>query len=135
MAMGGGDEGWALVPKPVKAQEQEEVLDPTIWVVFAKNLGEEQFMVRFPVDPDYWMGGNGELEISAEKLGEVFDLTVRKLEGNEGKEGGSTQFLDGKWVHEHIAHSKHYQYHFRTISDQEISPNHKDFINSFSFFS
>jgi hypothetical protein len=129
------DDGWVSVPKVVKPQEQGGERDPSIWILFAKNLGDEQIMVRFPDEPEYRYDEAGRLQVVSEARGESFSLTLQKIEKKAPEVVDLHYFEEGKWVHEHIVQNERYQALFKTISDLENSPNHKEFVNSFEFFS
>ncbi len=120
-------DGWFPVEKTPQPTEQNED-DPSIWALFSKSLGDEKFLVRLPGDPVYQYSGSGDFELSSEKEGERFLLTVE--ENGEG-EGDLLYQSEDKWVHEHYVKSGSHLYHFRTLSNTSDSTNHKAFISSF----
>ncbi len=111
-------------------EEQVDERDPSIWTLFSKKVGVEKMLVRFPADPVYRYTENGALELTSERDGEVFILTVQK--GGELSGDPPHLFDEGKWVHEHLIQTAHHLFHFRTLSDEPQSLNHSRFISSFS---
>jgi len=50
--------------------------DSAVWVVFSKQVGEENVMIRFPEDPVYRELSSGDLEISSNVQDGVYTLRV-----------------------------------------------------------
>ncbi len=73
----GGDDGWFPVEK-VEAEQSFSKKDPSIWVLFSKDLGWGQFSVRFPEDPTYRYIGEGNLEIVSKKEEQLYTLRILK---------------------------------------------------------
>lgn len=56
----GYKQGWVQVERPKKDYaEQNKEEDSSIWPVFAKQLGSERILLRFPEDPAYHYPGAG----------------------------------------------------------------------------
>lgn len=130
--VGGEDNGWFPVEKPQKSQNQAEEDDPTIWVLFSKNLDSEKFLVRFPTEPSYRYSETGELEIVAEGEEETFILTIQESAPRELPNVDLHYQSEGKWVHEHFVQTDQHLYHFKTLSKVAKSESYREFITSFS---
>lgn len=128
----GGDDGWFPVAKAPKTEEESTERDPAIWVLFSKTVDLEKVLVRLPEDPAYKYTESGDLEIRSERDGEIFELMILKAGLSSLPAGDSLRQSEGKWVHEHVVQSEQHVYILRTITEQEDSPNHKQFISSFS---
>ena len=120
-------DGWFPVEKEPKAQEQGEEAPASVF--FSKTLGPERILIRFPEEPTYLYTVLGDLEISSQKDGEQYQLTVQQ-EGEPRED--LLYLLDGKWVHEHFVQTDSHFYHFKTLSERPDSPGHQEFISSFS---
>lgn len=124
---GAPSDGWFPVEKKPRPAEQNEV-DPSIWVLFSKNMGDETFLVRLPGEPSYRYTSEGHFELFSEKEGRVFQLIIEE----NGRERGDLLYqLEGKWVHEHTVKSGTHLYCFRTLSNTSDNPDHEAFISSF----
>jgi len=123
------EDGWFPVEKEVKAAEQVEENDPSIWVLFAKSVGAEKFLVRFPEDPVYRYLENGALQISSVRGGEVFELTVLGTDSDIPRTDLVYQ-QEEKWVHEHFLQTNHHVYHFKTLSNTLNSEYSSIFFSS-----
>lgn len=72
-------DGWvSLTPIEKRAIEDPglDQEDPSIWALFSKQLGDENFMVRFPVEPKYHYISQDEMEITAESPEGHYSLRV-----------------------------------------------------------
>lgn len=72
-------DGWvSLTPIEKRSFEDPgpDQEDPSIWPLFAKRLGDENFMVRFPTDPKYHYISQDEMEITAESPQGYYSLRV-----------------------------------------------------------
>ncbi|HSX10895.1 MAG TPA: hypothetical protein VLF94_04175 [Chlamydiales bacterium] len=127
---GVASDGWFPVEKVRNGTKQEEEVDRSIWVLFAKNLGDERIQVRFPDDPAYKYSDAEVMEISSERDGETFQLTVQPAEAGEAK-GDLLYQIEGKWVREHVVQTDHHFYRFKTISNGSDDAHHKAFVSSF----
>lgn len=151
-------EGWALVAKPKErafTRSLEEERDPSIWVVFAKQLGDEKFLVRFPEDPLYTYLTSDEMEISCSRGDISYLLRVLRNPGSSffderkkvvelhpetlliQERRPSPHILElfyrneeGKWVWEQLRLSAHHLYFFQTKSDTIQSDLSYQFVNS-----
>jgi hypothetical protein len=126
-----GVDGWFSVPKQPKIEDQAEEDDPSIWVLFSKSLGAERILVRFPEVPTYRYSETGELVITSQRNGEIYQLNILSggSETPAAKEFHSE--AEGKWVHEHFVQSSHHFFHFKTTSLTPSAENHREFISSF----
>lgn len=71
-------DGWVSLENVVERTEQkfrEDEKDSLVWVVFSKQVGEENIMVRFPEDPAYREIPEG-LEILSKVQGASYTLYV-----------------------------------------------------------
>ena len=78
LLLDGVESGWF----PVEKKGREEVFpeqNPTLWVLFFKELGSEKIGVRFPTDPIYAHKEDGSFEARCEREGERFELIVLKI--------------------------------------------------------
>ena len=146
------DDGWVAVEKTVVVPSHEET-DPSIWVLFAKSLGTDHFLVRFPKDPSYSYTSQGVLQIASWNDGVQYQLWVKELRGNpfeerlgevlalpdvilismDEAEGNLIYRWNGKWIREHIrVFSLAHQFLFQTSSVEKSAENHQFFISSFS---
>ncbi len=127
--VGEGD-GWFPVEKTRKGTEVLEV-DPSIWVLFSKDLEGETMRVRFPKDPVYRYGEDGSLEMVAEGEDETFYLSVQEAGSMAPPVGDLHYQSEGKWVHEHFVQTDRHFYHFKTVSAQSDVQGHEAFVSSF----
>ncbi len=154
-ALVGDSSGWYPVEQPRKAEINRDEDDPSIWALFAKKMGEERFLVRFPDDPAYSYPSPGILKISSVREGEQFTLWVEKKEAIQGgyeervQELGSQEDIslltvgedtrdimyrkEGKWVREHLVESASHLFLFQTVSPEFSEKNHQYFVQSLSF--
>lgn len=147
-----GKDGWFPVERPPKPSASLEGIDPSIWVLFTKNLGEERIRVRLPADPTYKFSFTGVFEISSKKEGEIFELKAyrqgdieKRLEEIRalpevssislgsvvGGRADLTYKLNEKWVHESLFQTAHHLYSLQTVGETLESSNHLSFISSF----
>ena len=125
-------DGWVAVERPKKPVPVEEEVDPSIWVMFSKYVGEEKFLVGFPEDPTYrYLTGAGhEMEIVGESLHAEHRLQVLPPQGVSEPQDRTYQ-QDGLWVFERILTTPHHTYFFQTKSDVMDPISHEKFVNSF----
>ena len=128
----GGDDGWFPVAKAPKNEEESTERDPAIWVLFSKTVDLEKVLVRLPEDPVYKYNESGDLEVRSERDGEIFELVILNSNLRSVPAVDSLNQSEGRWVHEHVVQSEQHVYILRTTTDQADSPNHKQFISSFS---
>lgn len=105
-----GENGWYPIDKEEKSEQiscPED--DPSIWVLFSKDLGGKKFQVRFPEDPIYRYTEEGDLEITSQKNKEIFQLTVKKLESLSPQ----TLTAEGQWTYEHFVETESHQFHLK----------------------
>ena len=126
--------------------------DPSIWVVFAKTIGSEKFLVSFPVEPGYKYTQNdgSAMQISAsagasnhhvEVFGPSSDLlSYRKavLQGGiivleKSDEAGSDliYWKDGYWYMERLISTGVHSYILQTKNADLESESHQMFVSSF----
>lgn len=126
-----GVDGWYSVEKKPQIEDSFEEDDRAIWVLFSKNLELERILIRFPELPKYTYLENGDLKISCERGGELFQLVVSK----SFPEAAELQELhyqhEDKWVHEQFVRSSHHFFHFKTIEISAETKMHADFFSSF----
>ncbi len=131
LGVGGGD-GWFPVEKAPQVEEAQSEQDPSIWVLFSKKVEPEKILVRFPSAPSYKNTESGDLEIRADKEGEIYTLTVYKADFLDSFSSADQVYeSEGKWIHKHIVKTKHHTYLFQTLAESRESPNHNLFISSF----
>lgn len=127
-----GQNEWFLVEKSQNSREQAEEEDSSIWMLFVKSLGLETIQLRFPSEPEYRYVENGDLEISAQKNGELFQLTVREFNTSSPLTKDLLYQSEGMWVREHFIQTENHLYHFKTVSFDPKNESHREFIFSFS---
>lgn len=122
--------GWFPVEKAQKREEQTEEDDPSIWVLFAKSLGSEKFLVRFPQEPQYLYAETGEFTVTSEgEGGETYQLTVQKR-GPDQELPEIHYQSEGKWVHESFLQTEEHLYHLKTTSHLPGSKSYQEFFTS-----
>ena len=152
------EQGWALVERPQKNSFEHagDEDDPSIWVIFSKKLGKENFMVRFPEDPLYSHPSEGEMELASSKEGISYRLHIREAASLEELERRSKEIAmqpgillieakrvavdtldllyqtEGKWVWERLHLTPHHLYVFQTKNEVFQSDGHRYFIKSFN---
>jgi hypothetical protein len=131
LAVGAPEGGWFPVEKVQEGVHESEDDDRSIWVLFTKQLGEERIQVRFPDEPTYIYSESGGLEVSAERNGDVFSMTV--LPAGSGVLSPDLLYAEeGRWVREHFVESNGHFFRFKTVSNQADSTIFREFISSFS---
>jgi hypothetical protein len=154
------EEGWVSLPRPTNVAEAmgADERDPSIWVVFAKQLGTERLMVRFPDEPTYhYFGEQGEMEVISKAggnehrlqvLSEVFPssdlMCQRRLEQlghppvvykSMGKQRVDLiLWQEGAWLQERWIRADHHTFFLQTKSDVIERDAHKIFVKSFDFY-
>lgn len=125
-----GEEGWAPVDKVPAAEELVTDVDPSIWVLFAKQVGGELWTARFPVDPILEADG---FVARASQNGEVFEVAVLPKTGSFTAD--SLFEWEGQWIHEHNIQTEEHLFRLRTYSPNSASLKHAIFTSSFSISS
>lgn len=124
---------WVPVEKAVKMEEVVTDIDPSIWVIFLKKVGNETLSVRLPEDPVYKSFGDS-LIFRAAKQSESFEVLVHPSPFMRG--GSDFPFeVNGKWVHENVVQTKEHTILLRTYSLTPESSNHQIFVSSFAISS
>lgn len=147
-----GKDGWFPVEQPPKPSTSLEGIDPSIWVLFTKSLGEERIRVRLPQDPSYKFSFTGIFEISSQKEGEIFELkaypqgeiekrieeirslpevSLISLESVGEGRANLTYKLNEKWVQESLFQTVHHLYSLQTVGETLEPTNHLSFTRSF----
>jgi len=151
-------EGWVTVERSRKEAEAQgaDERDPSIWVVFSKQIGAEKILVSFPDEPVYrYMNGDGaELEVSGKAHGiehrfqmfkEIFqsseqmlDLRLKQLEKvsivEKRVSENSVELLfwqDGFWVQEKLIRTENRVFFLQTKSSEIERDSHRAFTQSF----
>jgi len=153
------EEGWVTIPRPSNEAEAvgADERDPSLWVVFAKTIGEDKLLVRFPDEPTYhYMGEAGELEVVSvaagnehrlQVLSETFQSTEEMLKkrlerlGNPPvvqKRVGKDKvdlilWQDGAWLQERWVRAEHHTFFLQTKSNSIEREAHNIFVKSFDF--
>lgn len=155
-------DGWVAVDRPEKGGEAFEEVDPSIWVVFAKQMGPEKLLISFPEDPAYhYMDKNGEeMEIVASSPDVEYRLQILKKTFSAGEEllayrmeslqGASiartsmgpetevsaelTYWKEGYWYMERLLSTEYHTYFFQTKSGGLDDDAHRIFISSFDLY-
>lgn len=146
-------DGWFPVEQKTETPSDGDEIDPSIWVVFAKQLAGEKIVLRFPEDPSYLHPAPGVLEIASSKEGERFLL--RAVERGPGEDPFSqraaeiqalpdaevfeidreaSSFLykkEGKWIREQIVQTAGHSFLFQTTSPSPDGVSHRIFFTSF----
>ncbi len=156
------ENGWVAVDRPEKRDPVESFddVDRSIWVVFAKQIGEEKILVSFPEDPSYrYMDEKGEeMEATAVLDGaeyrfqvmkklfssseELLDYRKEVLEGagavaQKASEPGEppvielTYWKEGYWYFEKLVSTPNHTYFFQTKSISMEDAAHLQFVDSF----
>ncbi|MES2273243.1 MAG: hypothetical protein V4487_03535 [Chlamydiota bacterium] len=148
-----GAGGWFSIEQPQKLPAESDEDDPSIWVVFTKNIGAEKFLLRFPKDPSLKQISSDRVEISSLQDGASYQLSVEKA-GDVNRRLKEVEALPGvsliraeqkgavldlhyrlgeKWVYEHLSLTFEHLYLFQTTSPEANEENHRLFVNSFQF--
>jgi hypothetical protein len=153
-------EGWVSVERPKKEAEVSgaDERDPSIWVMFAKQIGVEKFLISFPDEPTYrYMNGNGEemevmtvsegiehkLQVWNEKFESAEQMLKLRLERisataviEQKSDENSAELLvwkDDFWLHEKIIKTEHHTFFLQTKSPSIERDSHRAFVQSFDF--
>lgn len=154
-------DGWVAIERPEKNSgvEGADERDPSIWVVFSKQIGPEKILISFPDEPTYrYMDVRGELievrsasrgaEHRLQVLQETFKspeelLTLRKkqLEGASmfTQSHDSTKkwvdlmyWKEGFWHFERLITTDLHTYFLQTTAPDADGEAHHIFIHSFN---
>ncbi len=146
-------DGWFPVEQKEETPFEGDEIDPSIWVVFAKQLAGEKIVLRFPEDPTYSHPAPGVLEIASSKDGEQFFLRAVERDGGgdpfsqraaeiqalpdaeafeiDQAESSLLYKKEGKWVREQIVQSAGHYFLFQTASPMSDGVSHRIFFTSF----
>lgn len=151
-------DGWVTVERPKKEAEAmgADERDPSIWVVFSKQLGTGKMVVRFPDEPSYRYVGEGKqhMEIFAAadgieyrvgileetvksademlkaRMEQVGSQTVAKKEILENR-AELIHWKEGFWFQETLLKTDHHTFFLQTKSADIESDSHRVFVKSF----
>lgn len=89
LGAGSESDGWVALAPVVKKSSGE--MDPdkedlSEWVLFSKQIGDENIMVRMPEDPKYHYLSSDEIEITSSHEDELYSLRVLKAVSKEAVE-------------------------------------------------
>jgi hypothetical protein len=151
-------DGWVRVERPVR-EELGPNPDPSVWIVFAKQMGDEQFLIRFPDDPAYGPSSDGKgiyyasegggalytLRVEPRPLGALMSLEerLRHIEGRGGEvervevEESGLAFdyrLGKKWIQERQIATEDHLYTLSTITQEKGAGDHARYCASFQSF-
>ncbi len=112
------DEGWVEVERPEAVEEVLDEIDPSIWVVFSKKEFDEEFVIRFPVDPIYVHEGS-QARFAAELDGKKFALSVEPRASFSGYESS--------WGQEKLIYTPKNVY---VLQSNGTPVEHQSFVNS-----
>ena len=112
------DEGWVAVERPEAIEEILDEIDPSIWAVFSKKEFDEEFFVRFPVDPVYSHEGS-QARFLAESEGKKFLLTIEPRDHFSGYESS--------WGQEKLIYTPKNVY---VLQSNGTPAEHQCFVNS-----
>jgi hypothetical protein len=151
-------EGWVTVERPRKEAEAPgaDERDPSIWVVFSKQIGAEKILISFPDEPVYhYMDGDGaQLEATAKAHGiehrfqmfkqifrsseQMLSLRLKQLEKativEQRVSENSAELLfwqDGFWVQEKLIRTENRAFFLQTKSSEIERDSHRAFTQSF----
>lgn len=78
------ENGWVVLDQPIQRPVDAEIEeDSSVWVIFSKQLGDESFRVRFPVNPEYRYISSEEMEIFTVFEERAFSLHVLRFHTSE----------------------------------------------------
>lgn len=148
---------WASLGPVIKntsyTTDREEE-DPSIWVIFAKQMGDENFMIRFPENPVYTYPNPEELRVTAQLKGELYSATVLRVSNEDevevmiqrkvlGEEIAGVEVIksaenvwdlvyrsDGKWVAIRYFLSPQHLYILQSENSLLHRENHQKFVDS-----
>jgi hypothetical protein len=145
--------GWVALERPVPYVEEESTDLQGVWVVFSKQIGKENFTIRFPADPVYRYFDEG-MEVSAVSGSVGFRLFVSEIQDfstfeqrldevqaipdtfliRAEKVSADTFDLvyktEKKWVLERLFFTPNHIYTMQTSSDEFVDENHLIFVDS-----
>lgn len=151
-------DGWVPVERPKQEAEMvgADERDPSIWVVFAKQIGSEKIILKFPDEPTYrYAHKNGEeMEVTASAFGvehkfqvvpqtyasseEMLRQRVGQLEGytviSQKWDENSAEWMGWKddfWVQEKIIRGEFRTFFLQTKSASIEANSHRAFVESF----
>ena len=154
-------DGWVPVERPQPHVEDVQEDGHGIWVIFAKEMEGEKFLVRFPDEPEYRYldsgiqieasEAEGDLRLRVEKRvgGEIEALYEEKLKEIESlpesfllkaKLSADGQMFDlfyrsnEKWVWERVQTTSKLLYTFHTESPDMSGEAHRKFIRSLDVY-
>ena len=146
--------GWVAIERREKEKPAHgaDETDPSIWVVFAKKIGTEKFLVSFPAEPTYkYLKGDGsEMELSvaaggSEHLLQVLApredlLNARKMDlkgaiqlFEQVDEKGAVDIVywkDGYWFMERLVTTEKHSYILQTKNGDFEGHSHRQFATS-----
>lgn len=149
--------GWVSLGPGIKKTTEEvgsQEDDPSVWVIFSKQLAGENFMVRFPEDPVYTYLSSEEMQIAASTQEGSYTLNVLKAPAaHEVEQQVKELFLkseidvaevvrptentfdilfrkDGKWIAQRLFLTSQHLYIFQTENVIFHRENHQKFIDS-----
>jgi hypothetical protein len=125
-------DGWVSLERPKQEPFSLEEVDPSIWVVFAKKIGAEKILVRFPEDPTYrYLDEKGsEMEIYTISEEKTHRLYIKPAQGSS-ESTEKSYWQDGFWVFEKSLTTKHNTYFFQTKTISMDLVSHRQFVDSF----
>lgn len=145
--------GWVALDRQIPYVEEEIVDKEGFWVVFSKQVGKENFSIRFPGDPIYRYFPKG-IEVFSVKDSEKFHLFVSGAQDSSffeerietiqsipgffmiQAESVSADTLDlvykveEKWFRERVFLTSSHIYTMQTTSFECLDENHRFFIDS-----
>jgi hypothetical protein len=151
-------DGWVTIERPKKEAEAlgADERDPSIWVVFSKQLGLGKMVVRFPDEPSYRYARENKqhMEIFSTADGieyrvEILDERVQSIEEllkirveQVGAQAVAKQQIqenraelihwkDGFWLQETLIKSDQHTFFLQTKSADIESDAHRTFVKSF----
>lgn len=150
------DGGWVSVEKKQNPHIEHvgDEDDPSLWVLYSKKIGSENFTVRFPEDPKVVSLNSTDLEFLSIQGKDTYRLSVSKttpaaLESHfkelivnpnvllvqstfSDSKGDLLYRENEKWIHEHLFLSGEYLFIFQTKSESMSPSTHSYFFRSFS---
>jgi hypothetical protein len=151
-------EGWVSVERPSKEAEAPgaDERDPSIWVVFSKQIGSEKILISFPDEPTYrYMNRDGEqlevfsssggIEHRFQMLNEIFQSSEEMLKlrleqvgsssvAEKKVSGNAAELLiwkDGFWIQEKLIRTDQHTFFLQTKAPHIERDSHRAFVQSF----
>lgn len=145
--------GWVALERSTPRVEEEMTDLDGVWVVFSKQIGKENFTIRFPEDPVYRYFDEG-IEVSSLSGSSSFRLFISEIqdfstfeERLEVVQAIPDTFLikaervsvdtfdlvyktEKKWVWERLFFTSNHIYTMQTSSDEFVDQNHHIFVDS-----